>query len=422
MKNFLITSIIAILLIFIPFFGFSQWAYHHYFQIDLIAPDCSGTFKDAVFISADTGFYCYSQYCSPSLTESMLKRTVDNCSSWQIAKSESGMGCSARAVKFFPPYVYYLRNWQGFLIIMYSYMGSGWIQLPWTPGVFYRDFYANSPSDYKVIYSNGNFAHYLNDTIVLLQPFPDYTVQKMHFPIDTVGFFIAKPLSGSNNSLIVKYTPTSGFNIVYENSSENFKALDFSDNLTAYICSNNGKIVYSNDLGQSWHTIFTGASSQLMSIDFVSDSIGYTVGTGGTILRTQDKGETWVLQETPYSGTFDKVFFTDQETGFILRGKILFKTLNGGLTWIKNESMSNNQLLAYPNPGSGDIKILLPEGFDLSSQYQLTISDASGKVIFSQYNEMIDNPFRLQSDIPPGWYIVSLTSDQKHFNTKLVIK
>jgi len=347
--------------------------------------------------------------------------TTDDCNSWQTLTSDGGLGCSAYAVKYFPPYVYYIRNYQGLCWLLYFEPGSGLSSLPGKPG-FYVDFFANAPSDYKLLLTGNEFNHYVNYTLEYSTIVNDFTLLKMHFPIDTVGFFIAKPLSGNNSSLIVKYTPTSGFNVVYEDSTENLKSIDFSEDLTGYFCSSNGNIICSSDLGQSWQKLTTGVNSQLYSIDFVSDSIGYTVGTGGTILRTQDKGETWVLQETPYSGTFNKVFFTDQETGFILQGKTLYKTLNGGLTWIENKSMSKNQLLAYPNPGSGDIKILLPEGIDQSSHYQLTISNASGKVIFSQYNEIIDNPFRLHIDVPPGWYHVSLTSDQKYFNTKLVIK
>lgn len=116
-------KIISFLLVFAPLLGFSQWNFHHYIEIIPVNWNCTIDFGNSVFVSADTGYYCYSEYCSPSSTSSHLRRTTNACISWQNVAGESGMGYSADAVKYFSPNVYFIHNQQGCLTIQNSTTG-----------------------------------------------------------------------------------------------------------------------------------------------------------------------------------------------------------------------------------------------------------------------------------------------------------
>lgn len=57
-----------------------------------------------------------------------------------------------------------------------------------------------------------------------------------------------------------------------------------------------GHIILSDDQGTSWRQASVPVSTLLTALDFTNDSTGWAVGHGGTILKTIDGGETWKKQ------------------------------------------------------------------------------------------------------------------------------
>lgn len=57
-----------------------------------------------------------------------------------------------------------------------------------------------------------------------------------------------------------------------------------------------GHIVLSDDQGTTWRQASVPVATLLTAVDFVNDSTGWAVGHGGTILKTTDGGETWKKQ------------------------------------------------------------------------------------------------------------------------------
>lgn len=57
-----------------------------------------------------------------------------------------------------------------------------------------------------------------------------------------------------------------------------------------------GVIIYSDDLGQSWHQASVPVSTTITCIAFVTDKIGWATGGFGVVLNTQDGGQSWVKQ------------------------------------------------------------------------------------------------------------------------------
>jgi photosystem II stability/assembly factor-like uncharacterized protein len=78
------------------------------------------------------------------------------------------------------------------------------------------------------------------------------------------------------------------------------------------------------DGGASWTTIFTASAGPYLDIHFVSDKTGY-VNDGTRIYKTQDGGNTWISEVHLVSNTLIELHFTDPNHGWActLQGTIL---------------------------------------------------------------------------------------------------
>lgn len=416
-------KVLIFMWIIFPLVGLSQWNIHHNISIVPIHWTCTIGFANAVMVSADTGYYAYSESCSPSSTSSILMRTTDDCASWQEAGGVNGMGCSAKAVKFFPPYVYFVQYQQGIFRIEYGLQGFNFHNLLYWGGYWYQDMYANSPDDYKLILSDGAFAHYLNDSLVKYQNFSDYKPLKLIFPVDTIGFFIAKRTSAS--TLILKYTPSMGFTIAYEDAASNFTSMGFTPDKTVFVTgagSSGNIILRTDDLGITWYPLNTNLDTRLNSINFVDDLTGYAAGDEGKILKTENKGLTWIQQTCPYV-SYNHIAFIDRDLGFAYAGRTIVKTTNGGGLWTPINARTSVPVIS-PNPNDGAFVIKLPETGDLQQKCLMTISDCRGSILVQHYVSANNGqlPFDL-TGITPGVYFLGISTDTSILPTvKLVVK
>lgn len=57
-----------------------------------------------------------------------------------------------------------------------------------------------------------------------------------------------------------------------------------------------GIVIYSDDLGKSWHQSSVPVSVSLTYVAFSSAKVGWAVGHSGVILKTEDGGESWKIQ------------------------------------------------------------------------------------------------------------------------------
>lgn len=55
-----------------------------------------------------------------------------------------------------------------------------------------------------------------------------------------------------------------------------------------------GRILISNDQGNTWQSASSPSSASLTAVAFSSDQVGLAVGHNGTILRSEDGGKTWL--------------------------------------------------------------------------------------------------------------------------------
>lgn len=352
MKKFIAVNIIAICF---PLFCFCQWNNHYFFNV-FVNPPWTSSFNDVIFTSSDTGYYCYTVYApSPSTPNDIfLKKTTNDCNTWSSEYQYSALGISSYVVKYFKPHIYYLWNNQGVLRIDWKLENSNWQSLPATSG-YYRDFFVNDSSNYKILYidySNRIILRFFQNNIeVKTDTFLTNKPSRIFYPIDTVGILLSSSFPSTGfNTVILKYAPTSGYNLVYQNQNQKLSDLYYTTGLFGYVAGDSGIVLRSNDLGNNWTALNTGFVLKLNSIYFINDSIGYVVGDSGLILKTTNYGLSWQQQISPTNTTLNKVFFVNDSVGFILSGQTLLKTTNGGIGWINETPLKTNVLSVFPNP------------------------------------------------------------------------
>lgn len=101
-------------------------------------------------------------------------------------------------------------------------------------------------------------------------------------------------------------------------------------------------ILKTTNSGISWDSIQTNITGQAWSIFFISEIIGF-ISADNRIYKTTNGGITWILNFTTYSPTRD-IHFLDLNYGYLTDGSDYYRTSNGGMNWINNYyyQFSNN--------------------------------------------------------------------------------
>jgi hypothetical protein len=392
-------------------------------------PPWTSYFNDAIFTSSDTGYYCYTVYAPSQSTPNdvFLKKTTDDCNSWNIDYQNSALGISSYAVKYFNPYIYYLWNDQGIYRINWKLENSNWQSLPFTFG-YYRDFFANDSSNYKILYSDYSKRviqrFFQNNVEIRTDTFPTNKPSKMFYPTDTVGILLSlsSPSTGYN-TVILKYTPSTGYNTAFQNQNQKLSDVYFPSINVGYVACDSGIVLRSNDLGSNWTALNTGYLLKLNSVFFVNDSTGYVVGDSGLILSTTNYGLTWQQQSSPVNTPLNKVFFVNDSVGYILSGQTLLKTINGGLVWV-NEIFSKTQFLSvFPNPTTKISTIKIPNDLVNKRHIQIYLYDSYGKCVRQYQIENYPETYSINFESEArGLYTILIRNEDKIYYSKIVLE
>jgi photosystem II stability/assembly factor-like uncharacterized protein len=123
--------------------------------------------------------------------------------------------------------------------------------------------------------------------------------------------------------------------------------LDFDGDKRGWVVGNRGRILHTDDGGESWATQTSGTSAALYHVDFRDGDHGWVVGERGTILRTDDGGLTWRAAESPTKATLLSVQFVSGDEGWAVgRGGVILRTEDGGRTWKQQDSGTRQNLYA----------------------------------------------------------------------------
>lgn len=114
-------------------------------------------------------------------------------------------------------------------------------------------------------------------------------------------------------------------------------SLYFTSIDTGYATQGGGTVLKTTDGGAHWRSIVLPISWPFNSLFFTDKQTGYMAGDLGNILKTEDAGETWQVQsQFPYGMTISNlaaVNFINKDIGFIVGGKDILKTIDGGKHW-----------------------------------------------------------------------------------------
>ena len=97
-----------------------------------------------------------------------------------------------------------------------------------------------------------------------------------------------------------------------------------------------GRILISNDRGQSWQAAVAPGEATLTAVYFHDDLHGWAVGHDAVILRTEDAGATWALvhQAPQERRPLLDVWFENRQHGFAVGAYgLALETRDGGRTW-----------------------------------------------------------------------------------------
>lgn len=215
--------------------------------------------------------------------------------------------------------------------------------------------------------------------------------------------------------------------------------------VTFYAYQNNiwvlayGKLFYSTNRGANWQNITMNNLIVYSKIFFVNENTGWIskfplLPDTTNLLKTTNGGLNWTGYTNPF-GSMNDIFFVNEYTGWVTTGgyqvqvKIL-KSITGGIMSLENLSQTSvldyHLYQNYPNPFNPSTKIRFEvpnSGFN--SNIRLNIYDISGKLV----SELINGDFEggiyeinwNAGNLPSGTYFYSLIAEDYKEVKKMIL-
>jgi photosystem II stability/assembly factor-like uncharacterized protein len=238
------------------------------------------------------------------------------------------------------------------------------------------------------------------------------TFSSIHFPNDSVGYFIGGPgaadqlyktIDGGQNFVAI----TNGFQSIKE-------ATHFLSSDIGYICGWYSDVLAKTiDGGVSWQQVDTIGITQCWDVHFVNENIGYYIDNSGgnyKISNTIDGGATWTSQLVA-NGVYLNAFYFVSSNLAIAVGNYgtIYKTNNGGSVGILEEKQIENVTI-YPNPFSNLATIKLSQNLKNGT---LKIFNFMGQQV-TELKELNGQSIDLHRDyLQSGMYLVHIIQDGK---------
>jgi photosystem II stability/assembly factor-like uncharacterized protein len=122
-----------------------------------------------------------------------------------------------------------------------------------------------------------------------------------------------------------------------QNSGTGYSNPFFTDAKTGY--GVNGYYVFKTiDSAKTWKQLAMIPVQILQSLWFTNDTTGFVVGNSSYIAKTSDSGHTWTqMYIDPTNGNvpgdLKGIKFFNEKIGFVINGRNLYRTINGGKSW-----------------------------------------------------------------------------------------
>jgi len=236
---------------------------------------------------------------------------------------------------------------------------------------------------------------------------------------------------------------------------------DTVNNDLIFLVGENGKMAKSSDGGFTWQNINTGLSSSFKAVDFTSVNHGVFFAND-SISVTQDGGQTFSRHRSFSFNPYEVQMLNELE-GWGLSGNssetLFFFTEDGGVSWKKrgescqpqyslfihpqtkdvwtsgaggdiicgseeivssvDQTFGESQLLVYPNPTNGLLKIEFPNSID--QQGELFIMNVMGEKLLQRKIMIGDSCDINLNGYEAGYYVLALIVDNKIYTEKVIL-
>ena len=197
-------------------------------------------------------------------------------------------------------------------------------------------------------------------------------------------------------------------------SSIYFNDYCFLNKDTIFAVTSPGGFLSTFDGGNNWPSVSI-PMKEVNCVSFRSANEGYIVGTSSqticTIAKTTDLGKTWTYFNTGINGTLynigfvnDSIAIVSGSNGILLRWNFKQTIFTG----VNNSSEVNNIYSIYPNPTSN--KLNFSYNRNLKTNFDLSITNLLGQVIFTQYNFKLEDEMDI-SFLPEGIYCLKIENE-----------
>lgn len=175
--------------------------------------------------------------------------------------------------------------------------------------------------------------------------------------------------------IITSHLHSQGGQWFYQNAlptPNNLYDVDFVNDNVGYAVSEIETVIKTTNGGINWfnlHSIFIDTLQGynydriLKKVDFFNVNTGYAIAYYGAIYKTTDAGKTWILNSDDslkYYGNYSGIQFLNSNTGFVA-GNFILKTTNGGNTWSKVTTPLNSYPAKFHALSPNEISFV---GFD----------------------------------------------------------
>jgi photosystem II stability/assembly factor-like uncharacterized protein len=126
----------------------------------------------------------------------------------------------------------------------------------------------------------------------------------------------------------------------YANSTNCLYDLCFINSNTGFAVGDSNFIIKTTNAGENWFSINTFNSlGTNISVFFVNSDLGYIYNDSGKVLKTTNCGQNWTMySHDGFRPAWpNKLFFVNENTGYLTKGNGYYQTTNGGVNWIFNQ-------------------------------------------------------------------------------------
>lgn len=170
-----------------------------------------------------------------------------------------------------------------------------------------------------------------------IQDYPSGTINSLLYVNDSTAYAVSSLYNGT--ALNVKKTTDDGVTWTEQytgQTSMNFRKIATPNNGgDLFIIGNAGVLVHTNDGGANWNLATIPTTENLRDIFFLSSTIGFICADNAAILKTVDGGMTWINMNPTLPGisTVANIHFLTESRGFIAGFNYFRETSDGGVTW-----------------------------------------------------------------------------------------